>query len=64
MAKNKVEELIRYFMDKGLARGQAIIGIKTALDRASKGVILKGTEDKVIADNMRDYWKHQCCGAE
>ncbi len=22
------------------------------------------SEDKVIADNMRDYWKHQRCGAE
>ena len=23
-----------------------------------------GNDDKTIADNMRDYWKHQRCGAE
>jgi len=53
---NTVEDLIRYYTDKGLTRGQALQAIKQVVDRASKGIILKGNEDKVIADNMRDYW--------
>jgi len=61
---NTVEDLIRHYTDKGLTRGQAIRSIKLATDRASKGVILKGTKDKAIADNMRDYWMHLADGAE
>jgi len=59
-----VEDLIKHYTDKGLTRGQALQSIKQVVDQASKGIILKGNEDKVIADNMRSYWTNQRCGAE
>jgi len=38
-----LEDLIRYHMQHyGYTRGQALQSIKVVLDRASKGVILKG----------------------
>jgi len=39
---NTVEDLIRYYTDTGFTRGRALQSIKQVIDRASKGIILKG----------------------
>jgi len=60
---NTVEDLIKHCTDKGFTRGQALRVIKQVVDRAYKGVILKGNEDKVIVDNTRDYWANLNTGS-
>jgi len=44
------EDLIKYYTDKGLTRGQALQSIKQVVDRASKGIILRGTGDEQRRD--------------
>ena len=42
-----LEDLIRYYIQRyGYTRGQALHDIKIVLDRAGKGIILKGNEER------------------
>ena len=45
------------------AKVQAAMDGKT-LQEYLEALLTLSVEDKIIADNMRDYWKHQENGAE
>lgn len=62
------EELTIAVIELGLCEAELLKAIKSADRMLTYFIIVwKGrdkTRDKEIADNMKDYWKHQQCGAE
>ena len=53
----------RELLDGGLQR-MALVVLAGIRDKAEAEFLTALKEDSRIADNMRDYWKHQNCGAE